>query len=65
MSGRVVTRARIERGLAELGLARGGIVLVHSSLSSFGHVAGGADCVIDALLNVLGPEGTLCMPALS
>jgi len=65
MSGRVVTQAMIERGLAELGLPRGGIVLVHSSLSSFGRVAGGADCVIDALLNALGPEGTLCMPALS
>lgn len=60
-----VTRAMIERGLRELGLREGQVVLVHSSLSSFGHVEGGADSVIGALLAVLGPEGTLCMPTLT
>ncbi|MBI5698831.1 AAC(3) family N-acetyltransferase [Candidatus Saganbacteria bacterium] len=35
---------------------------MHSSLSRLGFVKGGAKTVIDALLEVLGPEGTLVMP---
>jgi len=37
-------------------------MLAHSSLSAFGYVEGGADAVIDALLDALGPSGTLVMP---
>jgi aminoglycoside 3-N-acetyltransferase len=36
--------------------------MAHSSLSRLGHVEGGPDAVIDALLDVLGPHGTLLMP---
>lgn len=61
----VVTQAMIEAGLRELGLGPGDIVVAHSALRSFGWVEGGEDTVIDALLAVLGPAGTLFMPALS
>ncbi len=46
-----------------LGLAPGGVVLVHSSLSSLGWVNGGPVAVIQALQDVLTAEGTLVMPA--
>ena len=48
-----------------LGIRPGMSLLVHSSLRRLGPVAGGADTVIDALLSVLGPEGTLMMSAVS
>jgi aminoglycoside 3-N-acetyltransferase len=61
----IVTQPMIEAGLRELGLGPGDLVIAHSALRSFGWVEGGEDAVIDALLAVLGPTGTLCMPALS
>ncbi len=58
-----VTRAGLLADLRALGLARGMDVMVHSSLSSIGHVVGGADTVIEALLAVIGKRGTLMMPS--
>lgn len=49
-------------GLRSLGLRRGDGVVVHSSLKSLGWVEGGAETVIDALLEVVGPEGLLVVP---
>lgn len=60
-----VTREDIKTGLRKLGLKRGHNVGVHSSLRSFGYVEGGADTVIDALLETVGPEGTVVMPTYS
>ena len=58
-----VTQTDIVNGLRAMALNEGDLVLVHSSLSAFGYVAGGADAVIDALLDVIGPTGTLVMPS--
>lgn len=60
-----VTRQDITSGLKELALPDGACVLVHSSLSSFGYVEGGADAVIDALLETVGPAGTVLAPTLT
>ena len=43
----------------------GSVVLTHSSLKSFGYVEGGADTVIDALINICGAAGTLVVPTLT
>ena len=59
------SKERIISDLKTLGVKSGDVLLVHSSLSSMGYVDGGADAVIDALLEVLGNEGTLLFPAFS
>ena len=57
-----VTQADIVEGLRALGVAAGDLLLVHSSLSSFGYVERGADAVIDALLDAVAPGGTVAVP---
>jgi len=57
-----VTHADIVRGLRDLGLTEGDLVQVHSSLSAFGTVEGGAEAVVDALLQAVGPGGTVMVP---
>lgn len=58
-----VTEKDIVQGLAALGVGRGDVLMVHSSLSSFGRVERAAEAVIAAVQAVLGPEGTLMMPS--
>ncbi|PRX29266.1 aminoglycoside 3-N-acetyltransferase [Orenia metallireducens] len=58
-----ITINSLYQDLIKLGVNRGDILLVHSSLSSLGWVCGGAQSVITAIMNALGKEGTLVMPA--
>ena len=58
-----LTVKSLVRQLEACGLSPGQTVLVHTSLSRLGWVAGGSQAVIEALLTVLGPAGTLMMPA--
>lgn len=58
-----VTYEDILVGLKEAGLQQGLLAEVHSSLSSFGQVDGGAETVIRALMDAVGPEGGIVMPA--
>ncbi|HAL74353.1 MAG TPA: hypothetical protein DCM45_04570 [Clostridiales bacterium] len=57
------TRLVLENGFRQAGIRPGMILVVHSSMKKLGFVPGGAQTVVDALLNVLGPKGTLVMPA--
>ena len=58
-----VTFDTLVQGFRTLGLEPGMGLMVHSSLRSFGYVEGGAATVVDALMEVLTPSGTLLMPS--
>jgi aminoglycoside N3'-acetyltransferase len=58
-----LTYPDIVDGLQQLGVKRGAVVEVHSSLSAFGWVEGGAETVLAALMDVVSPAGTLVMSA--
>ena len=67
--GQVVDKTKIlatveslQADFKALGIEKGMVLLVHSSLSAMGWVCGGAVAVIIALQKVLGETGTLVMP---
>lgn len=55
----LVGRSRLAADLRALGVEPGGILMVHASLSALGWVIGGSGAVVLALLDALGPGGTL------
>ncbi len=54
-----MTRSRLAQDLEKLGLRPGGMVMVHCRMSTLGCVVGGAETVVRALLDVVGPKGTI------
>ncbi len=61
----MLTKEQMIEQLRAIGMKRDMDVLVHSSLRRVGPVEGGADMIIDALQETLGPEGTLMMSTVS
>ncbi|EIM07614.1 aminoglycoside N3-acetyltransferase [Planococcus antarcticus DSM 14505] len=59
------SKATIKRQLRQLGIVAGDALMVHSSLKSMGWIAGGAQAVVEALIETLTERGTLIMPAQS
>lgn len=62
---RVVTKQEIVNALKTVGLNAGDTVMVHTSLRNMGYVCGGAQTIIEALIEVVGEEGTIMMPTQS
>lgn len=57
-------KTELIEGLKKLGLQEGMEIEVHSSLSSFGYVEGGAETVIEALMECVTEQGSIFMPSL-
>lgn len=57
-----VTVVSLLDDLRALGVEAGMTLVVHSSLSAIGWVSGGAQAVVLALQDALGPDGTLVVP---
>jgi aminoglycoside 3-N-acetyltransferase len=60
-----LTQDDVKAALQQAGLKSGDAVLGHFALSRFGYIEGGAEGLIDTLLDLLGPSGTLMMPTFS
>jgi len=58
-----ITKDRVIEDLKQLGMSKGDHVGVALSFKSIGYVKGGPDAFIDALLETVGPKGTIMMPA--
>ena len=56
------TTASLADDLRKIGIAEGDVVLMYLSMKSLGFVVGGTQAVVTALLQVLGPFGTLVVP---
>ena len=59
----MIGRQELVRDLRRLGVAPGMDLMVHSSLAAIGLVEGGAETVVDALLQAVGKRGTLLVPS--
>lgn len=57
-------KQKIVKELKKIGIYEGMELEVHSSLSSFGYVQGGAESVIEAFMECVGSNGSIYMPAL-
>jgi aminoglycoside N3'-acetyltransferase len=56
-----MSRAGLAEQLVALGVGAHGVVMIHASLRRIGPIDGGADVLIDALRDAVGPAGTLVM----
>ncbi len=54
-----VTRSHLAQALTDLGVRRGGVLMVHVQMSALGWMVGGMDAVVWALRDAVGPDGTL------
>ncbi|WP_223640666.1 aminoglycoside N(3)-acetyltransferase [Planococcus sp. 4-30] len=59
------SKETLKQQLQQLGIEAGDAVMVHSSLKSMGWIAGGAQAVVEALIETIMEAGTLIMPAQS
>ena len=64
-SMKTVVKSEIAAALRNVGLRRGDAVMVHTSLGKIGYVCGGAQAVIEVLIETVGEEGTVMMPTQS
>lgn len=58
----MVQKNEILDGLGSLGISRGDVIHMHSSLRSLGPVDGGLDCFTEAVLELLGDDGVFSVP---
>ena len=65
MERKIVLKQDILSALSEVGVCNGQTIMVHTALSSLGFVCGGAQVIIEALLETVGTEGTIMMPTQS
>ena len=58
-----ISASSLYEDLMGCGIKPGDKIVLNSSLSAIGHVDGGAETVLDVLMNYITPEGLLVMPS--
>ena len=58
---KIVIKKDIVDGLRNIGVKEGQNIIVHTSMKNFGFVCGGAQVIIEALIESVGKEGTIIM----
>lgn len=59
---KIVIKKDIVNALKRLGVKSGQNIIVHTSMKSFGFVCGGPQIIIEALIELVGKDGTIIMP---
>ena len=57
-----IDKPAILAALERLGVRKGDTLLVHSSLSACGRIVGGAQTIIEAIIEAVGPDGNFFVP---
>lgn len=65
MERKIVLKQDIINALKKAGVSRGQNIMVHTSLGRLGFVCGGAQTMIEALIEAAGADGTIMMPTQS
>lgn len=58
---RVIAKSELLAALSRLGVLPGQVVMLHASVKAIGWIVGGPDMVLEAILDLLTPGGTLTM----
>jgi aminoglycoside 3-N-acetyltransferase len=61
----LVTKSDLKQRLRDIGISAGDTTMVHSSLRGIGFLINGPRDIIDAILETIGPTGTVIFPAFS
>lgn len=59
---KIIIKEDIVNALQQLGVKNGQNIIVHTSMKSFGFVCGGPQIIIEALIDLVGKDGTIVMP---
>ena len=65
MEKKLILKSDILSALKKVGVRPGQVIMVHTSLGSIGYVCGGAQTMIEALIEAVGKDGTIMMPTQS
>lgn len=65
MERKFLSKSDVMNAFKKIGLQKGQVIMVHTSLSKLGFVCGGPQIIIEALLECVGEEGTIVMPTQS
>lgn len=65
MEKKLILKSDVLDAFKKVGVKPGQVIMVHTSLGSIGYVCGGAQTIIEALIEAVGNEGTIMMPTQS